>query len=210
MENPNAVFYNTEALKKPSKLKRFFNFRLIFLVLGFIILGEVLWGVRVLTQNITQSSPTSDTSVEQIGPPMIILAAANKKYKIGDVVTVTIGITTGNNFTDGADVVLKFDQTVLESSPSNFTKGNIYSDYPFVKIDNNKGLVQISGIAALDKGFLGTGVFGKLNFKVKSKGVGKIDVVFDPEKTTDSNITESKTAKNILENTSNLVINAAD
>lgn len=188
-------------------IKRYFNLKLLFLVIGIIILGEVIWGINKLMTPVYKPSVAKS---QQVGPPSIVLAAATKTYKVGETIPLTIGLSTAESFTDGADVVLKFDQNILEASPAGFIKGKIYTDYPQVSVDNKTGLVSISGITSFANGYLGTGVFGVLNFKAKKQGVSQVEVVFNPGETTNSNITQSKTAKNILEKVYNVSIKVSN
>lgn len=178
---------------------------LIFVILGAVILIEILWAGRIL---LTPVSKTGEKFPE-VGGGRITLLAPQKDYKLNENIKVTIGLSTGDSVTDGADVVIKYDPKVLEATAGAFEKGTIYPEYPNIQIDPKEGMIQLSGISSTKIGstFGGVGVFGRLSFKAKSAGAATLSVEFAPGATNDSNIIESKSGKDVLESVSNLNLN---
>ncbi len=108
--------------------------------------------------------------------------------------------------TDGADIILLFDPTQLNAS--SIVNGSIYSDFPGNTIDNTTGKVSIFALAPSTKGFTGKGTVATVNFtttaNASSSAALKFD--FDPNnlsKTTDSNVIERATLKDVLKSVTN-------
>lgn len=177
--------------------------KLVFGILALVILAELVNGFRILRTPIPQPG-----KVEAIGGGRLLLITANKPHKVGDDITVTIGESTGTYTTDATDVVLKYDPAKLEASSSAFVKGTAYPDYPLLKVDPKAGVIEVSAISRPNQqGFLGTAVFGKLNFKAKAAGQTEIKFDFTPGKTSDSNIINSNDSQDVLEQVANLKLN---
>lgn len=182
--------------------------RVVFLILGTILILEVIIGVKTLLSPVETSPPLSQptTSPQKVTTGASInLSLDQQSYEAGAEVLVSVNVSTGDYLTDGTDVVLQFDPQVLEPTKDFFMKGSIYQDYPGARKDLAKGIVSTSGIAVSDP-FKGSGVFGTFKFKAKKRGVSLIELKFSPSSTTDSNIIESKSAKDILEEGSKVEI----
>lgn len=187
-------------IPKPSILKRLSLPKLIFIILGVVIVVELIFAVKSLRQ--TAPSPTK--KLLPVSGGSISLVSQKREYKVGDVVPVSVRVSTGGHPTDGTDLILKFDPKVLEATRSALRAGKIYSEYPLMSVDP-AGLIRISGIATLkDKVFNGIGVLAFIDFKARSAGKTALTVEFTQGKTDDSNIVEAKSAKDILEKAYNL------
>ena len=105
-------------------LKNFFRGpKLIFVILAVIILVEVVLAVRYLKQ----SAPPPPPKLQPISGGRIVLIADKKDYKVGEVIVVSVRVSTGGQTTDGTDLILRFDPKVLEASNASVTQGRIYS-----------------------------------------------------------------------------------
>ncbi len=176
--------------------------KLIFVILIVIILVEVILAVRYLKQS---PPPPPLPTVKPISGARIILATPKKEYKVGETIPVSVRISTGGHPTDGTDLVLKFDQRMVEASNSGLLRGKVYAEYPMMAVDSKNGLIRISGIASgRQSNFNGVGVFAVLNLKAKQPGRTTLTVDFAKSKTNDSTILETKTAKDLLEGVTNL------
>ncbi len=186
-------------------IKRIFRPKLIFIVLGVIIAVEVIFAVRTLTKPL----PPPPAKLQPISGGKIVLLSPGKSYKVGDSVFVTIRVATGGRATNGTDLVLNYDPKILEASTSGAIRpGKIYSDYPILTVDPKTGTIRISGTtSAGSKAFNGIGVFATLNLKAISAGDTTLKVDFQKDSTTDSNVVESSTTKDILEEVFNLEVN---
>lgn len=183
-------------------IKRFFRPKLIFIVLGLIIAAEVIFAVRTLTKPL----PSPPAKLQPISGGKVVLLSPSKSYKVGEAIRVTIRVATGGRATNGTDVVLNYDPKILEASTSGAIRpGKIYSDYPILTADQKTGTIRVSGTtSAGSKAFNGIGIFATLNLKAISAGDTTLRVDFQKDSTTDSNIVESSTTKDILEEVFNL------
>ncbi len=120
---------------------------------------------------------------------------------------VDINLNTGGANTDGTDVIIKFDRTKFTAV--SITPGIIYPDYPASSPDNSTGTISISGLAAVDKPFNGTGKFATINFTANpgaTAGLTQVTFDFDPnnkQKTTDTNVVQTGTVQDILNSVQN-------
>ena len=188
---------------KPSNKLARSVFRVIFLVLGLVILIEVILGLRSLSspsQTIGKVQPMTGGKITLGTPPAII--------KTGDSFQVGITINTGGHSLSGVDVVLKYNPQTLEVSPDSISKGGIFEEYPLVNADAKNGIIQISGVDVTPKiGFNGIGKFATINFRAKAASNNvPITVDYQPGITTDSNMIESSTSQDIIEEVINLTL----
>lgn len=181
--------------------------KILFIIAGLVLLGEIVWAVQSLeffspkqTAN-TSSSPSPQTSA------VISLSADKTSLRIGETAAVTINVSTTVS-TDGVDLIVKYDPKILavvpSSSQSAVNVGTIYSNYPINSIDETAGQIVVSGIAPLQKAVVPNGILGTMVFQAKSVGQTSIAVDFTQGSTTDSNIIETKTAKDVLSKVENV------
>ncbi len=192
----------------PEKIKKIFSGpKIIFAILGVILLIEVIYAFKVLTAPTPPPPPAArKTEITKTGGK-IALFSPKKSYKINETVQVSVVIGSGGHTIDGVDLVVRYNPKVLEATQGGLIKGKILSEYPLVSLDANKGLISISGISSLNKGFIGTGQFASLLFKAKAVGTAPLTIDFTKGSTTDSNLVESGTSKDILEIVDNLELN---
>lgn len=193
---------------EPEKKNFFKSHKIIFLILGLIILIEVIYAVRVLIA--PASSPAlSQTEEQPESGGKISLTAARTAYNKSDIVSISVKINTGRHDISGADLIVSYNPQILEASSSDLIKGNIFDEYPLISADQSKGIVSISGIAGVNNrtgGFKGSGEFAVINFKAKKPGSAVLAVSFQKGSTTESNLVEAGTSQNILEAVDNLEI----
>lgn len=183
--------------------KRFtFNPKIVFIILGAVLLIEVLYAITVLSS--PAPAAPEPTQTRQVS---ISLSSPLSEFRVKDVVPVEVLLDTGSHDTEGTDLVLKFDPKILEATAGAVVKGDIYLEYPQVRIDNKEGSIQISGISGLQgKSFRGKGVFASINFRAKAKGVSALTVSFTAGKTDDSNVVEVLSGNDILESVTDLTL----
>lgn len=205
MINNNPQVITTGEKNKPNK-KWFQTWRIIYPILGIVVIVELIWGLKTLLTPLPKS-PAQVQKVSPISGAQIFLLSSKTTYKIGDQIPVTVKISTGGHTTSGTDLILTFDPKVLEVSPTAFNRGKIYNDYPLVSSDSKAGIVRISGVVSTAKGaFGGIGELGVINFKAKASGETALTVDFKRGQTNDSNVISIKTNEDILEKVSNLSI----
>lgn len=172
--------------------------RVVFVILGVLLVVELYLGAKTLLSPIKkpQTTPLPQKLTQKA---TLTLSTELTNYLVGQEVLVKVILSTGSYQTDGTDVLIQFDPQVLEPADNFFEKGTLYQDYPGVRKDQLKGTVSASGITVSSGGFKGTGVFGTFKFKAKKVGKSLVELKFTPSSTTDSNIIESNSAKDLLE-----------
>lgn len=201
MDNNNPTIYTTPSV--PTSNKRWFQtWKIIYPILGIMILVELVFGLKTLF------SPLPKSQIQKLQPiagARIVLSSSKNSYKVGEVVPVIIRIVTRGHETSGTDFVLHFNPKILEASASSFTQGKIYNDYPLISIDTKTGLARISGIASSAKqAFNGVGELGTIRFTAKAKGSVNLIVDFRKGLTNESNVFDVNDSLDILQGSNNL------
>lgn len=191
------------------KLSNFLKPKIIFTVLGIVILVELIFAVRNLQKPLP---PPPNPPLPITGASFELLDFGNQyletnignQYKVGEKILVQARLLTGGNPVDAADFILRYDPKVLSLSKNDITAGKIFTDYPLIDVDEEKGTVKLSGTAS-DESFIGIGIMAELNFS--AKGIGKTSISLEYQKgdTKDSNIVDSK-GEDILERVQNLEV----
>lgn len=185
----------------PSK-RMSFSPKIIFVILAVVVLVEVIFAVKTLSQ------PTPAQRVAKakaVTKSQISIVSVKKEYKVGDLVPVSILVETGSHKTIGTDVILHYDSNLLEATSSSvIKKGTIYQDFPALGLDPKTSIVTVSGINTADRVFQGLGLLATINFIARAPGLASVTVDFTPNSTTDTNVVDSISGKDILEQVENL------
>lgn len=190
------------------KIKKFFSLpKIVFVILGIIVLAELVYAVRVLTSPPPPAPLLVSKTIISKSAAKISLNTVKTHFSVNEVVPVSVMIDTGSFAVNGADVIVRFDPKILEATKAGLIKGKILDEYPLISVDASKGLISISGISSLNKSFKGIGQFALINFKVKLSGSTSLIIDFQKGSTTDSNLVESNELKDILEIVDNLELN---
>jgi len=106
---------------------------------------------------------------------------------VNDFFEVNIVLNTDSESVFGAGAKLIFNPSFLKAETIEPT--TLFADYPSAIIDNDTGLLIVSGIAASPSdSYSGTDILAKLKFQAIKPGVTKISFLFTPGDTRDSNI----------------------
>lgn len=203
MDNQNPTVYTTEEKVKPNK-KWWQTWRIIYPILGVVLLVEIVLGLKTLLAPLPKSTKQS---LQPITGASISLFSDKPNIKLGETVPVKVRVWTGGRITSGTDLVLRFDPKVLEASSTAFVRGKIYTDYPLISVDSQRGVIRVSGIASTAKAaFSGIGEFGVINFKAKGIGVTTLTVDFKKGLTNESNVMGVSTNEDLLEKVNSLKI----
>lgn len=181
--------------------------KIIFVILAAIILIELVLGIRYLSQK--TPPPAAPQRPREISGGSIVLAALQRDYQVGENIAVKVRVSTGGHSSLGTDLVLRYDPTILEASSSAITVGKIYNEYPMRVVDEQEGLVKISGIGSLSEkqSFNGSGIFATINFRALKTGKTNLLIDYTAKATNDSNIINNQTNEDILEEVGNLDLN---
>lgn len=205
MELPEVNIYGEKKL--PIK-------QIIFVLIALVIVGEIAWvGWSIYSAVSSQTSVGTDArSASGLTENLATLTLKTNKttFSIGEKIPIDILVSSVRN-TDGTDIVIYYDPKLLSvdtvDDTASVTSGLIYSDYPINRTDSQNNRVEFSGITVSQDGVRPNGVLGTVTFTAKASGKAKIWFDFTPGSTTDSNVVESKTAKDILSKVENLEIN---
>lgn len=119
--------------------------------------------------------------------PSLLFDPNQIKTTLGEVFTVSIKVDTGGYESGGVGSIIIYDPYMFAATT--IQTGQIFTDYPMSSINNEKGKITISGIAASTEHlFSGSGEFAKVTFKPIQIGQSEINFAFQPGLTTDSNI----------------------
>lgn len=178
--------------------------KIIFIILALILVGEAIFAVRTLLLPIPNTSPLPKAQVVST-IAKISLISDKSTYNVGEAVPVQIQVDTGGRKIVGNDAVIHFDPTILMATGSAaITKGSALKDYPFLEVDSKLGMVTVAGISSIEESYLGKFILATINFKAKAVGTTAVTITYTPGDTTDTNLVEAGTNKDILEKVENL------
>lgn len=209
MDNFTANTYNAPT---PLPKKKFFgiNFtpKIIFIILGIVVLIEIIIAVKNLTAPVaTPVTLVGNTNRSIPKVATISLTTAKTAYKIGEIIPVSVTVDTAGRLIDGVDFILQYDPKILEVKDQDIIKGTLFDDYPLAAVDSSRGLVTMSGISNAQNGILVSGQFVTINFKAKARGKTALTIDFQKDTTIHSNLVEASTLSNVLGQVNNLEIN---
>jgi hypothetical protein len=145
-----------------------------------MLLNKCLWAI-VLSASLIYPSSVKAAEPSLLFAPITLDAGLNYPFN------VTVTVDTAGYSTGGVGAIINYDPFTLAAT--SIQTGSIFADYPMSSINNEKGKITISGIAASqDHLFSGTGVFATITFTPKQLGFSDISFAFNPGLTTDSNI----------------------
>lgn len=182
--------------------------RLLFILLGVLLIVELVHSARLLMQPLPKKATPRPLSLGRI-----LLTTPNNPTHLGlgQSVSVEVRVSTGGHNIDGMDLSLGFDPRSLQATSSGVLEGNMFRQYPQVKVDNHSGSVSISGISSPQgSGFNGIGTFAIIRFKAMKLGATALKVNYSPNASNLTNLVESATAKNVLASGASLQLNVAD
>lgn len=184
------------------------NKKIIFAFIGIVLLAELIWAGFTLKGGTVQNG-TLTKSGQSAASSTLSLNASKTSLKVGETVTVSINVSSAVAI-DGLDVILSFDpkqlSVVTGANKSAVALGTLFSDYPINQVDEGTGRVTVSGITSQAGGVVAKGTVGTVTFTAKVPGIAKIALDFTPGSTTDSNVIETKSAKDVLGSVKNLEV----
>lgn len=193
--------------------------KLFYVILGIgglVIIGELIWAymnfVNQSTPATTQNIQNTQSAPAEAPIGTISLTAPKTTLSVGEKLTVTINASSSGRLTDGTDLIITYDPNILSVETVGEEKrpiviSDVYSEYPSNSIDPTKpGVIAASGISSEQNGTVIDGVFGSMIFTAKAPGKTTVGIQFDPNLTSESNIIETNTGKDILNKVQNLEV----
>ena len=162
----------------------------------------MIYAIRFLNNPFAATEPADPPL-----PPKIILNVQKTSPVQNETIPVAVILDTGEYIISGADLIVRFDPKILEASGGGIVRGNIFEEYPLLSVDSKEGTISVSGVNSVKTGFKGVGQLATLNFKAKAKGSTYLIVEFVKDSTSDSNLIEADTSKDILQGVENAEFN---
>lgn len=193
----------------PSKSFNVFKWLIILIsIILILILGYELYnGLKPLLASKANSNLSGSNSNIN-SAPKIYLTTDKINFKVGENIVIKVILDSGNYKAQSFDAIIKFDPQVLIAPNLTAKTSPTFSLYPVANIDQEKGIVAISGTMGVDKpGFKGQSEIASFILQALKKGTTQISVEYSPNSTTKSNIIDQETARNVLQTTKSLEIN---
>lgn len=113
------------------------------------------------------------------------LSPATKSLMVGDSFEVAIVLDTGGAKTDGADIIINYDEMKLSASSANL--GNLY-DNKINEDVSHPGKIVLQAVSDVGSSFSGTGTLATINFKTIAGGLGSVAFEMKPDSSLDCNV----------------------
>lgn len=196
MNNNNPTVFTTGESAKSNK-KWFQTWRIIYPVLGIVVVVELILGFKTLFASVPA---VKYQSLKPITGAKILLISPKTDFKIGEQIPVKVRVSTGGNTTSGTDLILQYDPKILETNLASIKTGNIYDDYPATQVDAKTGIIRVSGVTSAGRtGFNGGGDLVTINFRAKAAGKTTLAVDFKKGMLNDSNVIKAGDTIDVLE-----------
>ena len=193
--DPNLKTIVTERVEQKSNpnITKYLNPKVIFGVLGAIILIEIVFGISTLMKDSSPTQVTPEQAIvgESLTDGSISLSASSTSIKIGQKVTVSVNISTGGHEVLGGDVILKYNPKLLSLTNTDIQTGLAFSAYPLVEVDSKEGIIRISGVAE-GQNFKGDFNIANISFTAKAVGVESVTIEYKEGDSRDSNLVSSE------------------
>ncbi len=190
-------------LMKKNEYKKIF---IVLIVLITLLVGIVLLRMqRELAMKKTAETPTIEQK-EEVTPTPTMYAMPGKytielsktNISLGENVEDKIMFYAEGKVLDGSDVILKFDPEVLTAGDIS-QKGEYFNHYPREYIDNQKGVIKVSGYTLdLQSPMDSPVLLFSIPFTAKNSGQTTLSFDFQQRKTNLTTLIEHQTSRNIL------------
>lgn len=192
----------------PADDKREKKIKFLFVFLGLVLVGELIWAVYYLTDPLKffrgKPTPSSFSSIAD-EKAVLFLDPPFGEFDQGTPVELKIVLDSRGNLVLGTDVVLRFDHNFweiidgdLKTEGIQIVPGTIFPRHLGNKVNLSQGKITFSGLAEVDQPFSGRGILAKIELAPKKKGTTKIFFDYQPGATNDSNVTGTGT-KDLLD-----------
>lgn len=173
----------------------------------FVVLLVLLLGFAVLKGG---EKKVVETEKKAIIPTITVVPTIEKNYagvmgiypeknkvKVGGIFDLSVTASTSKGNIAGADAIINFSPEYLNIE--SIEEGELFDLYPLKKIDNEKGIVKVTGFGAQENYQLNQEIdFFSMKLRAKKAGTTQIAINFQKDKTNLSNVVEAGTSRNIL------------
>lgn len=203
---------NMEAPKHVIKHKK-----LVLICLATVIFIESLWAVSYIKSTNMIKLPVIPNLIQKPKEKIasLSLAPASLQTQVGQQFEISVNVDMKDRTVNGIDTVIKYDSQMLEvvdsdneTTGTQAQTGTIFKTLLVNQADPIDGKIVLTGsrISTSQEPIKGAGNFAKISFIAKQAGNTSVEILFDSQKTNLSNVTESKTSKNILTDIENAQI----
>lgn len=169
-------------------------------LLGMTVLVLSL-AVAVLTVTQPKRQTTQTQATQVLASLSLSPASGDYLFSSGQSYPVGIVVDSGGKSIDGVDVIINFDPKKIQIASASLVATSLFERFPVNSVDNSRGQVRLSALTFNPKPV--TGIVGTFSFRPRAKGEADFSFEFSPGATTDSNIAEHGTARDVLRKVEN-------
>ena len=167
---------------------------------GFLVLVLSL-AVGVLTVTKGGSIPSSSQNVMTKAAEVtatLTLSPSSGEYEVspGSSFPVGVIVDSAGKSVDGIDTIINWDPKMARVEDGRVVASNLFEQYMVNSVDNVKGQIKLGALTFTAKPV--NGVVGTFRVTPLTEGSANFSFQFTPGATTDSNVAEHGTAKDIL------------
>ena len=187
----------------------------LLITAGVLLVVELIWAGYTLTLPVTPAEVFEESSGRSTVPGVVEINYSGASLALDGPASVSLDekfevdiILQTPARTDGVDVVITYDPKFLELIPTGVSPAkttSLYPEYPVNIHDTVNGRITISGAAGVGGvNFTGESKLAAVTFKTKIVGQTKVTIDYTKGSSSDSNVVDSKTGSDILDEVSNL------
>lgn len=197
--------------KKPAETKKILA---VVMVLFFLLLGLILLR-RQKNIELEKTLKNNGVAKQQVIPSptptplpgVYQLKISKENLKVNENFSLDVFFSAPDKKISGTDLRLKFDPSFLQAE-TELSFGDFFTSFPRKEVDNEKGMIKVTGFQAKVKESLTAEPVKLLtvNFIAVKAGETNIEIVFEKDKTNLSTLVEQGTGKNLLGTANNVTL----
>lgn len=171
------------------------SFSWIPFAVGLLVLTLSL-GVAVFSVTNKTQQPIQIKAVQTTG--FVGLTPSGGEYVFSPGQTIPLGLVVDSKgaSVDGLDTIINFDPKKVQIVGNSLSPTTLFERFPLNVADNQKGQIRFSALSFNAKPV--AGIVGTFSFRPLVRGIVSFTFDFTSGSTTDSNLAEHGTAKDIL------------
>ncbi|MCL5797589.1 MAG: cohesin domain-containing protein [Patescibacteria group bacterium] len=186
-------------------------------ILVVVLVLVILLGAIVVIRAQRNAALQKSMEVQKVAPTIILsptslplvgeysFSGVPVSVKVGQTFNVSIDFKAPKTVLDGADAYVRFNPTYLKAD--SVTEGPYFSEYLRKTIDNEEGMVKVTGFRSKTGDTLDKNVtFFTLSLTAQKSGLTNLTFDFQKGRTNLSTLVEKGTSRNVLGTTGKAVI----
>lgn len=173
-----------------------------FLVLVFSLAVAVITVAgRNSANNLATTQNLATKATEEVAT--LALSPGSGDYTFSPTASYPVGIVvdSGGKSVDGVDVIVNFDPKKVMVVNTQVSTTTMFEQFPLNQVDNVRGQIRFSALTFSPKPVVG--IVGTFQVRPLVKGEVTLSFDFTPGASTDSNVAEHGTAKDVLGSVTN-------